>query len=507
MMRLMFCVGAALLAAAGSRADSPGAGTPRLAVDLGTRRQGIDWPDFLGPRRDSRSPETGLATDWAAHPPRLVWHVKLGDSYAAPSVSRGRVFHFDRHAADPAPLPSLQGASDQEEDDDAVQRLTCRNSETGEELWTYDLPASFKDMLGYNNGPRATPVVDGDRVYIMSPEGLLHCLRVETGEKVWGVDTLAEFGVVKNFFGVGSTPIVWGELLIANIGGSPAGSPANVYQAAGRVEGNGTGVVAFDKLTGEVRWKATDELASYASPVIREIEGRSWCFVFARGGLVALDPRDGKIDFQFPWRAVKLESVNASSPVVEGNEVFISEAYGPGAAMLRVGDGAGLSEAGKPKGDSAASERPPTEEEPASQRPATVWQDSAKKRERAMELHWNTAVLHEGHLFGSSGQHGGDAELRCIEWASGEVKWSERGLTRSSLLYVDGHFVCLSEDGSLRLLRADPERFDVVAEFTPRDEEGEPLLEYPAWAAPVLSHGLLYVRGKDRLVCLEVIGE
>jgi hypothetical protein len=85
------------------------------------------------------------------------------------------------------------------------------------------------------------------------------------------------------------------------------------------------------------------------------------------------------------------------------------------------------------------------------------------------------------------------------------VKWSEPRLTRSSLLYVDGHFVCLSEDGSLRLLKATPERFEQVAEFSPRDADGEPLLTYPAWAAPALSHGLLYVRGNDRLVCLELI--
>jgi len=235
--------------------------------------------------------------------------------------------------------------------------------------------------------------------------------------------------------------------------------------------------VAFDKLTGKVRWKATDELASYASPVIAEIDGRPWCFVFARGGLVALDPRTGKVDFQFPWRAAKLESVNASSPVVVGNEVFISESYGPGSALLRV----------KPGGYDV------------------VWQDELRSREKAMELHWNTAVYHEGHLYGSSGQHGGAAELRCIEWATGQVKWSEPRLTRSSLLYADGHLVCLSEDGALRLLRATPERYDGLAEFTPHDAEGEPLLTYPAWAAPVLSHGLLYVRGGDRLLSLDLI--
>jgi len=426
-------------------------------ADLGTRRAGVDWPDFLGPQRNSRSPETGLATDWAAMPPRVVWQCPLGESYSSPSISRGRLFHFDRHGD--------------------VHRLTCRNSETGAELWKYELPADFTDMLGYNNGPRSTPVVDEDRVYVMSPEGRLHCVRTVDGEKVWAVDTLQEFGVVKNFFGVGSTPIVWGELLIANIGGSPPGSPPDVYAAGGRVAGNGTGVVAFDKLTDNVRWKATNELASYASPVIAKIDGRDRCFVFARGGLVALEPATGKVEFQFPWQAAKLESVNASSPVVVGNEVFISESYGPGSALLRV----------KPGGYSV------------------VWQDELRSRDKSMELHWNTAVHHDGHLYGSSGQHGGAAELRCIEWATGKVKWREPRLLRSSLLYADGHFVCLSEDGSLRLLRATPARFEQVAEYTPRDAQGEALLTYPAWAAPVLSHGLLYIRGGDRLACLELI--
>jgi outer membrane protein assembly factor BamB len=382
----------------------------------------------------------------------------LGESYCAPSISRGRLFHFDRHGD--------------------LHRLTCRNSETGKELWTYELPASFTDMLGYNNGPRATPVVDGERVYVMSPEGLLACVRVDDGKKIWKVDTGEQFGVVKNFFGVGSTPIVWGDLLIANIGGSPAGSPPDVYAARGNVDGNGSGFVAFDKLTGQVRWQATDELASYASPVIAEVAGKSRCFDLARGGLAAFDPATGKVDFQFPWRAAKLESVNASSPVVVDDLVFISEAYGPGAALLRV----------KPDGGYEV-----------------VWQDQPRSRERSLELHWNTAVHDAGHLYGSSGQHGGNAELRCIDMATGKVTWQEPRLSRSSLLLVDGHFVCLSEDGSLRLLRATPEKYDLVAEITPKDAEGTPLLEYPAWAAPVLSHGLLYVRGANRLVCLELI--
>lgn len=428
-----------------------------LPPNLGTRRTGIDWPDFLGPQRNARSPETGLAADWAGRTPRLVWQCELGQSYGAPSISRGRLFHFDR-------------AGD-------THRLTCRNSESGAELWHYDIAADYADMLGYNNGPRTTPVVDGDRVYVMSPEGGLHCVRVTDGKRVWSLDTIKKFGIVKNFFGVGSTPLVWGDFLIVNIGGSPPGSPPDVYAAGGRVLGNGTGIVAFDKHTGDVKWQATDELASYASPVAAEIDARPWCFVFARGGLVGFDPRTGAVDFQFPWKAAKLESVNASSPVVVGNQVFISESYGPSSALVRV----------KPGGCEA------------------VWKDQERSREHAMELHWNTAVHHDGYLYASSGQHANAAELRCVELATGAVKWGEPGLGRSSLLFVDGRLVCLSEEGTLRLLRATPERYDVLAELTPKNDAGEPLLTYPAWTAPVLSHGLLYVRGADRLVCLDLI--
>ncbi len=459
-----------------------------LPADLGQRKTGVDWPSFLGPDRNSRSPETGLATDWSAGAPRVVWQCPLGASYGAPSISRGRLFHFDRYGD--------------------VHRLVCRNSETGAELWSYEIPADYSDMLGYNNGPRCTPVVDGDRVYVQSPEGHLHCVRISTGQRVWAIDTLKQFGVVKNFFGVGSTPIVWGDFLIACIGGSPAGSPPDVYAARGRLDGNGTGIVALDKFTGEVRWKSTDELASYASPVIAEIGGRPWAFHFARGGLVGFDPRTGAVDFQFVWRSPKLESVNASSPVVVGDEVFISESYGPGSALLRV----------KPGGHEV------------------LWRGDPRKRDHGLELHWNTAVHHDGYLYASSGQHAGAAELRCIERATGDVQWAEPGLGRCSLLYVDGCLVCLAEEGDLRLLRATPEQYEVLADLTPRavakvaeslrdsdpavsekqpnstaavserlPHSGEPLLTYPAWAAPVLSHGLLYVRGGDRLVCLELI--
>jgi outer membrane protein assembly factor BamB len=161
---------------------------------------------------------------------------------------------------------------------------------------------------------------------------------------------------------------------------------------------------------------------------------------------------------------------------VAGDLVLISECYGVGSSVLKV----------KPGGYEV------------------VWSDG-RKRDRSLMTHWNTPIHVDGYVYGSSGRHTQEAELRCIELATGKVQWSQPRLTRSSLLYADGHFVCLGEDGALRLLKANPKQYEEVWKLVLRTPEGEPLLKYPAWAAPILSHGLLYVRGKDRLVCLELI--
>jgi outer membrane protein assembly factor BamB len=434
---------------------APSKSADSLPPDLRTRIAGSDWPRFLGPTGDSVSTEKGIVTPWPEEGPRLVWHRRLGIGYAMPSISRGRLFLFDRVGN--------------------RARLNCWKSETGEPLWTFDYPTEYRDYYGYNGGPRCCPVVDGDRVYIYGAEGLLHCVRAEDGKLIWKADLNADFHVLQNFFGVGSTPVVEGDLLLVQVGGSPSEGAKTVFDEP---KGNGSGIVALNKYTGKVRYQATDELASYSSPVLATIGGRRWCFLFARGGLVGLDPGSGKVDFHYPWRARNLESVNAGNPVVVGNRVFISETYGPGSALLEV----------KP-GDCKE-----------------IWTDRDKGlREKSMQCHWNTPIHVDGYLYGCSGRHLENAELRCIELATGKVMWRERGMTRTSLLLVDKHFICLGEDGILRLLKVNPNRYEEVSKVELKLPGGEPLLKEPCWAAPILSHGLLYVRGADRLVCLELI--
>lgn len=429
-------------------------------------QKGVDWPQFLGPGRNSKSPEKGILTDWSDGKLKVRWVWPLTESYGIGSVANGRFFQFDRKEGN--------------------EVLYCLNAETGKELWTRSYPEDYRDLYGYNSGPRTSPVVDGDRVYTLGVAGELRCWSTNDGKLLWNVQTNQRFGVIQNFFGVGSTPVIYRDLLIVMVGGSPEESKSVPPGALDQVKGNGSGMVAFDKMTGKVRYQLSDELASYSSPIIAKIEGRDWCFAFCRGGLLAFDPATGKQRFHYPWRDRQLESVNASTPVVFGSHVFISETYGVGSSLLRV------------KADGYE----------------VVWKDEQRSRKRAMETHWNTAVFHEGFLYGSSGRHSNNAILKCIEAKTGKEKWRVPGLTRSSLLYVDNHFVCLTETGRLFLFKANPEKFEVVTQVRldqpiklQERDDNVTLLSYPCWSAPILSHGKLFVRSPDYLVCLDLIPE
>ncbi|HYN01045.1 MAG TPA: PQQ-binding-like beta-propeller repeat protein [Vicinamibacteria bacterium] len=424
-----------------------------------------DWPAILGPRGDGTSEER-LSLPWPAEGPKILWWKAVGEGYSSPIVAGFRLFVFDRTG------------------DEA--RLSAWDASSGREIWQVRYPTRYEDDYGYSGGPRAAPLVDGERVFTYGVEGRLRAHAVGDGRLLWEVDTAARFGVVRNFFGVGASPVVEGELLIAQVGGSPAGSPP---VSSGEVKGNGSGIVAFDKKTGAVRYQLSDELASYATPRLSTIAGRRWGFAFTRGGLLAFEPTAGRVDFFFPWRARKLESVNAASPVTAGDTVLVSESYGPGSALLRV----------KPGGFEVVRQDP--------------------RRDQSLQQHWATPVLRQGTLYASSGQSSGESELRAVDHESGKVLWREKGLGRSNLTYADGHLLVLTETGRLLLVKATPERFVKVAELdlgagsasddsrpktaiTARTER--PRLLFPAWNAPVLSNGRLYLRGRDQIICLKV---
>lgn len=408
-----------------------------------------DWPTILGPTRDGVSSEKGIIAPWPKTGLKKLWECELGIGYAPPVVAGGRLFHFDRF--------------------DDTARLTCRDAVTGKFLWKFEYPTDYEDRYGYEPGPRACPVVDQDRVYLHGVEGMLYCLRTDNGQELWKVDTKEKFRFLQNFFGVGSVPVVDGELLIVPVGGSPPGPRPVDFR---EVKPNGTAIVAFDKKTGAVKYQMGNELSSYSNPIITVIDGKRTGLYFARGGLLGFDPQSGQQFFHYPYRARDLESVNAANPVVVGDKVLLSECYGPGAVLLDL-------KGGKPK---------------------AVWKDEDKERfDRSLLCHWNTPIHVDGFVYGCSGRHDSDAELRCVELATGEVKWAKRRTYRCTLLLVDGHLISLSEYGDLSLIKVNPKKYEEVSRYELSD------LMPPCWAPPVLSNGILYVRGKGKLLALELI--
>ncbi len=411
-------------------------------------RLGVDWDRFLGPTLDSKSSETGIRLDWTQDRLPVVWQRGVGEGYSAPTVSGGSVFFFERHGD--------------------LARLSAFEMGSGVEIWRSEYTTQYEDMYGYSGGPRASPIVDDGRVFAFGVEGRLRAHDVNSGEVLWDVDTAERFHVVQNFFGVGSTPIVDGELLIAMVGGSPPDSPPIHSE---RVEGAGSGIVAFDKKTGEVRYSISNELASYSSPVVHQIGDRRWGFAFMRGGLVGFEPSTGRVEFEFAWRARKLESVNAATPILVGDAVLITESYGPGAALIR----------------------------PLPGSYEVVRTDDPSSRIKSLASHWSTPIHIGDSVYGSSGESSGNSDLRCIDPKTGDVLWSEK-LPRSTLMYVDRHLVVLTERGRMILIEAIPEQYAPVTEIDLGDRLG-----YPSWNAPVLSHGLLLVRGAKKLIVLELI--
>lgn len=451
---LLFFVAGFILALSGCDA-SPESTSP---VSLSQEPGANDWPSFLGSHQNGISEEVGIRTDWTGGKLPVLWTRELGEGYA-PGVAVGeRYYHFDRC--------------------DEGARVVCLDAGTGEQSWEFIYPSEYKDLYGYDRGPRSCPVVDGDTVFVYGVEGVIHALDAGSGQVRWEQNINERFGVHQNFFGVSSPPVVFEDKLLLMVGGSPADNkirPGALDEALP----NGNAIVAFDKSNGEIIYEVGDDLASYTSIRIVQHEGRDWAFAWARTSLIAFDPRTGEIDFEFPWRARTLESVNASTPVVFDGHVFLSECYSLGSVLLKFGS-------------------------EVDDKHQVVWKDEG--RDKSLMTHWNTAIYDQGFLYGSSGRHSNGATLRCINAMTGEVQWSREGFGRCNMTWVDGSLAVVSENGQLMLIKADPEKFEMVTAYGSGSDE-KIRFQYPSWAAPVIANGKMYVRGKSNLVCFDLIDD
>src|SRR5437762_4469729 len=212
-----------------------------------------DWPQFLGPTRNGVYGGTALPEAWPKEGPPVVWQKKVGQGFSGPVVASGKLILFHRL-----------------EDKETVE---CFDGSTGKRHWSFDYPTGYHDDFGFDEGPRATPAIADGRVYTYGAEGALHCLDLASGKSLWTVDARTEFHAPKGFFGIACSPLVEGNAVLLNVGGR-----------------DGSGIVAFDKTNGKILWKATDDEASYSSPVATTINSRRYAFFFTRAGLVAAAP-------------------------------------------------------------------------------------------------------------------------------------------------------------------------------------------------------------------------
>ncbi|HET6251448.1 MAG TPA: PQQ-binding-like beta-propeller repeat protein [Tepidisphaeraceae bacterium] len=384
-----------------------------------------DWPQFLGPTRNGVYADADVTATFPDAGPKVLWKQEVGHGFAGPVVSSGKLVLFHRI--------------------DEKECVQCFDAKTGKSIWKSEYPTDYNDDFGFDDGPRATPTIAGGKIYTFGASGMLACWDLATGKQIWAVDTRKTFKSPKGYFGRACSPLVEGDAVIMNIGAE------------------GAGIVAFDKETGKTLWKATDDAASYSSPVAATISGKRYVFVFTRAGLAAIDPATGKVYFDFHFRSRMDASVNAATPLVIGDTIFLSASYGTGAALLK------FDEAG----------------------PKEIWSG-----DNILSNHYATSVESNGFLYGFNGRQEQGPSLTCVELKTGKVRWTEDHYGAGTILLAGGKLLVLSEKGELQIAPASPVSFKPTAHAQ--------VLAFNSRAYPALADGLLYARSTTEMVCVDL---
>ncbi len=378
-----------------------------------------NWPQWRGPNRDGISKETGLLKQWPADGPPLVWKAKgAGSGYSSFSISNGKLYTM-----------GLRGDR---------EFVVAFDVATGKEAWATAHGGAFRNDRG--DGPRGTPTVDGDRVYVLGGNGDLSALDARTGKVVWTKNVLEEFGGSNITWGISESPLVLGNKLLVNAGGP------------------GASIVALNKSDGKLIWKSQSDRAGYSSAIPLTLNGLTQVVFFTGQRAVGLDASDGRLLWEYAKPSNR--TANAATPIARGNRVFISSDYGTGGGVVEI------------KPDNKAEE---------------LWFN------KDMRNHHSSSVLIGDHLYGFSG-----GILTAMKFDTGETAWRDRSVGKGSLVYADGHLYAFSENGVVGLVEATPAGYKEKGRFRIQQDS------LPTWSHPVVAGGRLYLRDQDTIYAFDV---
>ncbi|MBN2010482.1 PQQ-binding-like beta-propeller repeat protein [candidate division KSB1 bacterium] len=387
-----------------------------------------DYASWLGPNGDSRSTETDIITNWS-NGLQKRWEINYlcqgntSATWSAPVVQGNRLVVCGR--------------------DSANDLIFCLNPTDGTLLWHQSYQTNAKRNHG--TGPRATPAINDDRVYTFGRSGVLACWSLFDGAQLW-MKNITELGGKEPTWGYSSSPLVWQNYVIVQGGGSIR-------------------TIAFDKITGDVAWKSGNGIAGYAALIPMEIGGKPAILSFHGKGLAALEATDGHELWDVPWETSY--DVNATTPLIIDDNVFITSGYKTGCMLLKVG---------------------------------STSADSAWKNDTFTPSHSDAFAI-DGYVYGYSGDSfQNKGTFKCIKLSDGLEQWSTNDMGWGTSLFVDGNILCCDIKGNIFLMKPDPKQFIKITELP--NALGD--IKGPVWTRPVIANGLLYLRFKQYLICYDI---
>lgn len=403
--------------------------TPRATASTTPGALGGEWPQWRGPDRTGLSRETGLLASWPGGGPRLLWRVPgLGGGYSTPSVAGGKIYGMGYRGGE--------------------ETVWCLDAASGRGLWATPI-AQANRQVGYGEGSRCSPTVDGDRVYVLGVSGDLACLNASTGQMRWLRNFTREFGGQIPNWGYAESPLVDGNKVIACPGGAAT-------------------MVAFDKMTGREIWRSRvpeGDQAQYASAIVADVRGQRQYIQLMQRGVIGVSASDGR--FLWRWDRPANRVANCSTPIYRDGYVFAASGYNTGGGLARLTpNGAGC----------------------------TV---NEVYFTRDMKNHHGGMVVVGEHLYGFD-----EGILTCLELRTGRALWQERSVGKGAVAYADGHLYLRGENGGVALAEATPNGYVEKGRFMQPERSGK-----QCWPHPVVAGGKLLLRDQETLLCYDVSGK